>query len=97
MADGGFLADVERFPELATALTGGAHALDEAGTGIPDLPNAGESTPAVADAMGGMAEAIGLFVTAMAATGHGVGDSDRGYRHTDADGARRLPEAGENR
>lgn len=54
---------------LATALYLGMVSLDGLALTAPTLPNAGRSTPAVADALAGMADTLGKFTAAFGAAG----------------------------
>lgn len=87
----GFLADVDRFPELGRSLTDGAVGLDGVAVTLPDPPDAGASTAVVADALAGVSEAVGLLVVGMHATSGASGAAGEGYRTTDDEAAHGLP------
>lgn len=84
------LVDVVAVAEVAGLLGDGAAALDAAGARPAVAPDAGESTVVVAELLGSMCGAVGVYVEAMDVAGQLVTWSHTQMSGADTENARSL-------
>jgi hypothetical protein len=79
----GFMVDHTTMGTVWRELRGGHRVLEELGDSVPDAPDAGEVTGALAGALTHLVAAAGQYSTGLALAGDAVRETQRDYLATD--------------
>ena len=86
----GFTIDPHTLSAVARELRSGRDTLEELAGSVPDVPDAGAATGAVAAALAHVVRAAGAYSTGLALAGDAVREGQRDYLTLDGAAARAL-------